>query len=65
MAKKETADKRIERLYYANCAGIQIDIMDIGKVFAEGRKWISANPGIGDVGLAAALIAFVHTIRKN
>lgn len=58
MAKK--LDKEIERIYYANCSGIQIDIMDIGKVFDAGRKAAAEGRDIKE-----AVVAFVETIRKN
>jgi hypothetical protein len=56
-------DRRISAAYYATCNGVQIDIFDIGKVFAAGRKAIDA--GADDAGLQAAIVAFVATIRKN
>lgn len=31
-------DKDIEQFYYRHAAGKMINIMDIGKVYAEGRK---------------------------
>lgn len=70
MARKPTkkqlqkqADKRVERLYYASCSGVQINIMDIGKVFRAGREAIAL--GGDDVAVTAAIVAFVATIRKN
>jgi hypothetical protein len=50
MAKnsKKTIDKRIERAYYAKCGGIQINVMDIGEVFAVGDRFLAANAGITD-----------------
>jgi hypothetical protein len=53
-------DKLIERIYYDNCAGIQINIMDIGKVFAEGRKAHAEGRDLRD-----AIVSFVQTIRCN
>ena len=62
MTKRQTKalDKQIERIFYANCTGIQIDIMDIGKIFAAGRAAAAAN---GDI--QAAVLASVATLRKN
>jgi len=60
---KNQLDKRVERIYYATCSGIQIDIMDIGKVFEFGRQKIIA--GDSDEALAVALRAYVETLRKN
>ena len=57
------ADRRIDRAYRKNCEGIQIDVFDISKVFAVGRAAIAA--GDDDVALAAKIVAFVATIRKN
>src|SRR5688572_3545038 len=53
-------DRLIEAIYYRTCAGVQIDIMDIGKVFAAGRS--AALTG-GDV--QAAILAVVALVRKN
>ena len=61
----KSIDKRIERLYYASCYGVQIDIMDIRKVFQAGRDAIAKTPGISDEALTAAIVWFVNTIRKN
>jgi len=63
--RKPTAkqiDKRIEAAYYATCSGVQINIMDIGKVFAEGRRALAE--GADEDGLRARIKAFVETIRK-
>ena len=62
-AQKE-ADKRIERVYYARCSGVQIDIMDIGKIFACGQRLLASGP-MSDAQLGDAIAAFVETIRKN
>jgi hypothetical protein len=64
MTKAEKiAEKRVERAYYASCSGIQIDIMDIGKVFAFGQ--LKVAEGEDDAALAASIRAYVETIRKN
>lgn len=56
-------EKRIERAYYARCAGIQINIMDIGKVFAAGRAAIAE--GADDTVLGDRIAAAVETLRRN
>lgn len=53
-------ERRIDESYRRNCAGVQIDIMDIGKVFAAGRRAIAAGED-----LDSAIVAFVATIRRN
>ena len=56
-------EQRIERVYQESCAGMTIDIMDIGRVFAVGHKAIRS--GASDTVLALELISFVYSIRKN
>lgn len=53
-------DAEVERIYYRNCSGIQIDVMDISKVFAVGRAALTNG-----LDAEAAVVAFVETIRKN
>jgi len=64
-AKKQEKidDARIEKQYGLRCGGIQIDIMDISKVFREGQKAI--DNGADDATLGQAIFDFVQTIRKN
>lgn len=56
-------DSRVEQAYYASCSGIQINIMDIGKVFKVGREAI--RDGVDDDLLQATIRKFVEQIRKN
>lgn len=53
-------ETRIERAYRTTCAGIQIDLMDIGKVFAFGHKAIER--GEDQPTLEASILAYVKTI---
>ena len=53
-------DALIDRAYTETCAGIQIDIMDIGKVFDAGRKALAEGRD-----LKVAVREFVETIRHN
>jgi hypothetical protein len=53
-------DKQIERAYYRRCSGIQIDVFDIGKVFAVGRQAVAEGAD-----METAIVAFVETVRKN
>jgi len=62
---EKLAEKRIDAAYRATCSGIQINILDIPKVFDEGQKWLDANPNLTDDALAAAIRAYVETIRMN
>ena len=61
--RKTTARNRIEVAYYQTCKGVQINIMDIPKVFAEGERLIAE--GVDDIALAEGIRAFVETIRQN
>lgn len=60
---KKQIDARVERAYYDTCSGIQIDIMDIGKVFQAGRNAI--KDGVDDETLRKVIRNFVESIRKN
>jgi hypothetical protein len=61
--QQKALDKRVEAAYYATCSGIQIDIMDISKVFKAGRE--ALDGGADEDGLKKAVRDFVETIRKN
>ena len=60
--KRNKQDKRIESLYGKYCSGVAINVMDIGKVFEEGYRWMDTNPTITDEALGAALRAYVDMI---
>jgi hypothetical protein len=57
---EKVLDKEIERLYYENCSGVQINIFDISKVFEAGRKAYAEGKDMKD-----AIISCVQAIRKN
>jgi hypothetical protein len=59
---KKQIDLRIEKAYRAGCSGVQINIMDIPKVFNFGR--IKVAEGEDDASLAASIAAYVsHLVR--
>ena len=60
--KKNNAEARIERAYYAGCSGVQINIMDIPKVFRQGDAVIAAQPEISDAELVVKIRAIVDNI---
>jgi hypothetical protein len=61
--RHKDAEKRISRAYHETCAGIQIDMMDIPRIFKLGRQYIAE--GIDDAGLRERLRNFVETIRVD
>ena len=65
IARSAERDKRIERLYYANCSGAPMKALDICRVLQAGNRAIALNPEITDAELATVIIDFVQTIRMN
>lgn len=57
------ADRRVEEAYRRHCCGFQINIMDLAKVFAFGRRAVAQ--GQDDDELGASLRVYVHSISKN
>lgn len=50
----------IDRVYNENCRNIQINIMDIGKIFAEGHKALAEGRD-----LKTTIVEFVEKIRTD
>ena len=50
MTKEQKAekllDKQIEKVYYATCSGVQVNIMDIPKIFRYGRQLIAEGKNL-------------------
>jgi hypothetical protein len=65
MTKKQqkAQDARINRLYCQNCSGLEINVLDISKVFREGHRLIAE--GADDAALAAGLLAFTQQLARN
>lgn len=65
MTRKQKAliDARISRVYGQRCSGVQISVMDMGKVMAVAQTAVAA--GVDDQALGDAIAAYVETIRKN
>jgi hypothetical protein len=66
-AKKRTSheqklrDREIELAFRAACSGIPIKLMDVPKVYAEGRRLMAA--GVSDQpNLRAGLLVFVQSM---
>lgn len=60
---EKAADQRIDRVYKRVGEGVQINMLDIPKVFRAGREAIAE--GATDDQLAEKLTALLATIRKN
>lgn len=56
-------DLRVGAAYRRTCCGVQINMLDITKVFAVGKKAIIA--GVDNVELDRVVKTFVDTIRLN
>lgn len=52
-------DQRIDKVYREHCAGMQIDVMRIGGLFAMARKMIAR--GCNDDALGACMMAYLKT----
>lgn len=64
MTKKQLkeVDLRIETAYRKTCTGIQIDIMDISKVFKMGRQFV--EEGMDEATLGLKIHEFVRSLSK-
>lgn len=56
-------DKRIEAAYYRSCSGVQIDILDIPKVFKAGQELL--DKGCTEPELEAGIRAAVEALNKK
>ena len=61
--QKKANEKRIEKAYYKVAYGVQINMMDIPRVFTEGEKALAA--GADDAALEKVVADFVQQIRLN
>lgn len=65
MAKRQSKqakliDAEISRAFYKNFSGVQINVMDIGKIFDAGRLAAASGAEI-----EAAVIAATEAVRLN
>ena len=65
IARNAERDKRIERLYYANCSGSPMNALDICRMLQAVNRAIALNPEITDAELETIISDFVQTIRVN
>lgn len=59
---KKKIEAQVSAIYYKNCSGIQIDIMDIGKIFAVGEASIIA--GDNEEVTTRKIVEFVRSISQ-
>jgi hypothetical protein len=59
-AAAKKLDREIERIYYESCAGVQVSILDIPRVFDAGRKAAAEGRDVKE-----AIVSFVASVRKN
>lgn len=62
-SEEKKIDKKVESIFYKRCSGIQVSIMDIGKIFRVGKA--AALAGLSDEQIGNEIFTFVQTIRKN
>lgn len=60
---KKQRERAIEKIYGMYCSGIQINIMDIGKVFKEGERLL--DNGITPEQVGQQLRAFTLKLSEN
>ncbi len=62
MASKadKALDREINKLYRENCANIQINIMDIPRIFKVAKEARAQGKDMKE-----AIVTFVQSIRKN
>jgi len=69
MAKKTKKqieiDNKIDAAFNLSCSGIQIDILDIIKVFDVGRQALASGKATDVESLKPIIREFVETIRRN
>jgi hypothetical protein len=59
-AAERQVENRIAEVYRRTCSGVQVNIMDVSKIYAAGRAALAAGQD-----LDTAIPAFVQTIRQN
>jgi limonene-1,2-epoxide hydrolase len=57
-ALAKAQDKLIEKIYYANCSNMQINVMRIGALYAMARKMLTE--GADNAAVGAAMVAFIQ-----
>lgn len=56
---KKRRDALISRAFARACSGIQIPIMELGKIYKAAEHWLTLNPDGSEEQLAAALRSHV------
>lgn len=61
MAKRKTKlDAEITRLFYKHASGVQINILDLGKIHVAGREAAASGTSVED-----AVVAAIARFRVN
>lgn len=62
--EQKLRDREIDLAFRASCSGVPIKLMDIPRIYAEGRRLIAAGT-TDQTSLRAALATFVENLTQS